>query len=612
MHPSFVFQKLSNKYLQMCSISMGSRLKAESERLLEHDQHKPSLRGGKSSVDWKGWGPYVSDRAWGTVREDYSADGSAWDYFTHDHARSRAFRWSEDGIGGQCDRHQRLCLALSLWNGKDPILKERLFGLTGSEGNHGEDVKEYYFYLDNLPSHSYQRMLYKYPQAEFPYERLVQENRRRDRHQAEFELMDTGVFDQNRYFDVDIEYAKTDNDHDILMRVTAHNRGPEDATLYLMPHLWFRNTWSWNDRSLPAIPPRSEILHIEKDGKIEKLEIKHPGRPEVSIPPDIFQDDSRKCFSKPRLHRLNERTIAVHHSLPVANGMAEKQPAKENVYEEGKSFEVNHENDLKCAASSVSQTPDLFLHCLPTHVGATAVPAHFLFCENETNMQRLYGLETAPFPKDGINDAIVHGKSACVSPHHSGTKVAAIYKFVVPAGAHVTIRLRLNTHEQNLDADNVPSFDKLMSDAKQLADEFYDAVHQLAGVTDADKRMVQRQAYAGLLWSKQWFHYDVHRWLSGDRGQPRPPASRRSIHGRNSTWQHMVCSDIISMPDKWEYPWFASWDLAFHCVAFAPIDLSFAKRQLILILRDWYMHPSGQICSQPVRCFVCHPSAADG
>jgi hypothetical protein len=570
--------------------------KSERERLAEHDQHKPGQRGGKSAVDWKGWGPYVSDRAWGTVREDYSADGSAWDYFPHDHARSRAYRWSEDGIGGQCDRHQRLCLALALWNGNDPILKERLFGLTGSEGNHGEDVKEYYFYLDNLPTHSYQRMLYKYPQAEFPYARLVQENRQRTRFQPEFELLDTGVFDENRYFDVEIEYAKTDSDQDILMRVTAHNRGPEDAALCLLPHVWFRNTWSWNDRTLPAIPARSEFLHIEKDGKIEKQEVKHPGRPEVCLPPGVFQDDSRKCYSKPQLCRFNERTIAIRHSSFVADGMGEKRPATPGVFEGGQSFQVNSEDDLKDAASRLDQTPDLYLHCHPTAIDKGSVPPSFLFCENETNMQRLYGVnEHAPtYPKDGINDAVVNGMSDRVNPNHVGTKAAALYKFVVAKGTSVTIRLRLNTRESVSEADSI-SFDRLMSDAQKLAHDFYSDVHQIAKVSDVDKKLVQRQAYAGLLWSKQWFHYDVHRWLAGDRGQPRPPRSRKGQHGRNSGWTHMHCSDIISMPDKWEYPWFASWDLAFHCVAFAPVDVSFAKRQLILILRDWYMHPSGQI-----------------
>ena len=569
--------------------------KTERERLDEHDKHKPDSHG-KTAVDWKGWGPYVSDRAWGTVREDYSADGSAWDYFPHDHARSRAYRWSEDGIGGQCDRQQRLCLALALWNGKDPILKERLFGLTGSEGNHGEDVKEYYFYIDNLPTHSYQRMVYKYPQAEFPYERLVQENRRRNRYEAEFELLDTGVFNDNRYFDVDIEYAKTDHDQDILMRVTAHNRGPEDSVLYLLPHLWFRNTWSWNPRTLPAVEPKSEFSHVEKGGKIEKQEVKHPGRAAVDVPPNVFLDDVRKCHSKPQLHRLDERTVAVTHSRFVADGMAEKKPERENVYEDGKSFEVNNEEDLKRACAVKSSTPDLFLHCHPTTIDGRPVPPHFLFCENETNARRLYGSDNGTmYPKDGINDAVVNDAPDRVNPKLEGTKVAAMYKFIVPAGASVTIRLRLNQHEKNPEPDDHASFDKLMSNAKQLADDFYSNVHAVAKVTDEDRKLVQRQAYAGLLWSKQWFHYDVHRWLAGDRGQPRPPASRRGPHARNSTWTHMHCSDIISMPDKWEYPWFASWDLAFHCVAFAPVDVSFAKRQLILILRDWYMHPSGQI-----------------
>jgi hypothetical protein len=549
-------------FFQNCRTTMSLQ-STERERLAEHDRHKPGQRGAVSEVDWKCWGPYVSDRAWGTVREDYSSDGSAWEYFPHDHARSRAYRWSEDGIGGQCDRNQRLCLALALWNGKDPILKERLFGLTGPEGNHGEDVKEYYFYLDNLPTHSYQHMVYKYPQDEFPYARLIHENKIRSRHDAEFELLDTGVFENNRYFDIDIEYAKTGSDQDILMRVTAHNRGPEDSPLYLLPHLWFRNTWSWNDRTLPAIPARSEFVHVEKRGKIEKEEIKHPGRPEVPLPSNVFQDDSRMCFSKPLLQRLNESTISVHHSRLVANGMAEKTASRGklstapvvsegNVHEEVQGFEVNSEADLKRAAVQLDATPDLYLHCQPTIVHGGALPCSFLFCENETNLRRLYDIEGPEFPKDGINDAVVNGMTDGVNPSHRGTKAAAVYKFIVPKSSSVTIRLRLNNCERNPESDPV-SFDKLMSEAKQLADDFYNDVHSTAKVTDADKRMVQRQAYAGLLWSKQWFHYDVHRWLAGDRGQPRPPACRRGPHSRNSSWGHMVCSDIISMPDKWEY-----------------------------------------------------------
>jgi hypothetical protein len=421
------------------------------------------------------------------VREDYSADGSAWDYFPHDHARSRAYRWSEDGIGGQCDRNQRLCLALALWNGKDPILKERLFGLTGSEGNHGEDVKEYYFYLDNLPTHTYQRMVYKYPQAEFPYERLVRENRSRNRHQPEFELLDTGVFECNRYFDIDIEYAKPNSDEDILMRVTAHNRGSDEAALHILPHLWFRNTWSWNPRTLPAIPARDEWKHGE-DGV--KTKIHHPARPEVALPPNVFQDDIRKCHSKPSLSAVDARTVAVHHSRFLADGMHEGRIPGD--------FDVKNETDLFTAAASKGGAgkADLFLHCQPASEGGSAVHPHLLFCDNETNIQRLYGGEnTSPFPKDGINDAIVRGARDRVNPDQVGTKAAATYKFVVPAGGSVCIRLRLN--KSQVSEDNEASFDALMSEAKQIADEFYEHVHEAARVTEADKKLVQRQACAG-------------------------------------------------------------------------------------------------------------------
>jgi hypothetical protein len=463
-------------------------------RLLEHD--KPEHAHGDHAdhhhrVDWKRWGPYVSDRAWGTVREDYSADGSAWEYFPHDHARSRTFRWSEDGIGGQCDRNQRLCLALAVWNGADPILKERLFGLTGSEGNHGEDVKEYYFYLDNLPTHTYQRMMYKYPQSEFPYERLVRENRSRNRYQPEFELLDTGVFDGNRYFDIDIEYAKPDSDEDILMRVTAFNRGPDDASLHLLPHIWFRNTWGWNPRTLPAIPARDEWKHGD-DGV--KTKIHHPARPEVALPPNVFQDDVRKCHSKPSLRRCDTNTVGVYHSCTLVDGMHEGRTPGD--------FDVKNESDLLTALSRVTdRQADLFLHCQPTHVRGSAVHPQLLFCENETNIQRIYGGEnTTPFPKDGINDTIVHGAPHRVNPEHVGTKAAAMYKLVVPAGSSVCIRLRLNKREpKEASADEEASFDELMSEAKRIADEFYEHVHEAARVTEPDKKLVQRQACARLL-----------------------------------------------------------------------------------------------------------------
>ncbi len=455
------------------------------------------------TVYWKRWGPYLSERAWGTVREDYSPYGTAWDYFPHDHARSRAYRWGEDGLGGICDRHQQICFAIALWNGRDPILKERLFGLTGEEGSHGEDVKEYYYYLDNTPTHSYMKYLYKYPQAAYPYTQLVEENRRRGRNSPEYELIDTGIFDDDRYFDVFVEYAKASAE-DILVRISVINRGPEAATLDLLPTLWFRNTWSW-----------------------------HPHTP------------------RPSLSNYDYQGPAPAYAI-----------VKSAHYYYGQRW-------LYCEG-----TPDL------------------LFTENETNTQRLYGVPNAsPYVKDGINDYLVHGIQEAVNPAQVGTKAAAHYRLTLAAGETQTVQLRFS----NRAPENLITFGEvsahIFQQRMQEADDFYATI--IPPTLSEDARHVQRQAFAGMLWSKQFYYYDVKTWLVGDPGQPPSPPER--LTGRNHEWTHLFNEDIISMPDKWEYPWYAAWDLAFHCVAFAYLDPDFAKNQLILLLREWYMHPNGQI-----------------
>ncbi|MBI3476271.1 MAG: glucosidase [Acidobacteria bacterium] len=447
---------------------------------------------------WKRWGPYLSDRAWGTVREDYSAHGTAWEYFPHDHARSRAYRWNEDGLGGICDRHQFLCFSVAMWNERDPILKERLFGLTGNEGNHGEDVKEYYFYLDSTPTHSYMKFLYKYPHAAFPYDQLVAENRRRGKGDPEFELLDTGVFAENRYFDVFVEYAKADVE-DILIKITVENRGPEPARLRLLPTTWFRNTWSWK-----ASEPRPE-LHMSKVRPDPAIELNHPH-------------------------------FGSH-----------------------------------------------WLHCEGS--------PHLLFTENDTNAQRIFGAPNpTPYVKDGINNYVVHGTQDAVNPHLTGTKAAADYGLTVGAGESAVVRLRLSGADlQGQQAFD--SFERIFAVRKREADEYYAKVvpHDLS----ADAQNVMRQGLAGMLWSKQFYHYVVKDWLQGDPTCPPPPPERKK--GRNHEWGHLYNSDVISMPDKWEYPWYAAWDLAFHCVPLALVDSEFAKDQLTLMLREWYMHPNGQI-----------------
>jgi hypothetical protein len=461
------------------------------ERRLEDDRAR--------RANWKRWGPYVSDRAWGTVREDYSPYGTAWEYLPHDHARSQAYRWNEDGIAGISDRHQEFCLALALWNGQDPILKERFFGLTGNEGNHGEDVKEYYFYLDSTPTHSYMRMLYKYPQRAYPYEQLVDQNRRRGRGAPEFELVDTGIFDGDRYFDVVVEYAKADAD-DLVMRVTVTNRGPEAAPIHVLPTAWFRNTWSWNgDEGRPSLGPA----------------------------------------------RIGDSVTAV----PVST---RRYGARELRFEP---------------------------------IGAVAPTV--LFTENDTNVTRLYGVQApGQYFKDGINDFVVQGHAEAVNPAGVGTKAAAHYSIVVPPGESVAIRLRFAAEgAAALDVDAV------IAARRREADQFYETV--VPATLSDDGRAVMRQSLAGMLWSKQFYHYVVKDWLEGDSRQPPPPDAR--VQGRNHQWQHLFNADVISMPDKWEYPWYAAWDLAFHCLPLALVDSEFAKAQLTLMLREWYMHPNGQL-----------------
>jgi hypothetical protein len=456
---------------------------AEEQRLGEADARKQA---------WRKWGPYVSERQWGTVREDYSADGHAWGYFPHDHARSRAYRWGEDGIGGFCDAKQTLCMAVALWNGKDPILKERMFGLSNREGNHGEDVKELYYYLDAVPTYSYARMLYKYPQAAFPYERLLHENARRDRRQPEFEVIETGIFDDDRYFDVDIEYAKAGAD-DILLRLTVTNRGPDAADIHVLPQVWFRNSWSW------------------------------------------FTDRP-----KPSLERVDDDVVVKHETLGA--------------------YAIHFEE-----------------------------PDEIRFCENETNLPKLFGAqETGHLYKDGFNVYVVEGAKDAVSSH-KGTKAAGIYKRTVAAGASVTIRARLSLGPPK--PAPFAHFDRIFAERKSEADAFYAGLQ--SKVVDEDLRRIQRQAFAGILWSKQFFYYDVTEWLDGDPAEPPPPGARHK--SRNGEWVHATMEDVVSMPDKWEFPWFAAWDWAFHLVTLASLDLEDAKRQLILLGQSWYMHPNGQL-----------------
>jgi hypothetical protein len=496
-------------------MSQSRGLGAEARRLAE-DEHRAS--------NWKRWGPYLSERQWGTVREDYSARGESWSDFPHEHARSRAYRWGEDGLLGITDRQGRLCFALALWNEKDPFLKERLFGLTGPQGNHGEDVKEEYFYLESTPTHSYLKALYKYPQAAFPYERLVEENQRRGRDAPEFELVDTGVFHERRYFDVSAEYAKAGPD-DILIRLTVSNRGPEPARLHVLPTLWFRNTWAW-------------------------------GR------------TGEGYWPQPHLSALGEDAVAAEH-------------ASLGRYR------------LHAQAPEGGPLPER------------------LFTDNETHRERLYGVPNAtPYVKDAFHDYVVHGRQEAVNPARTGTKAAFHYVLDIPQGESVLLSLRLFPEEQAPRHVFGEEFDRHFEQRIAEADEFWGT--RLPHTLPEEERRVARQAYAGLLWSKQFYHYAVQPWLEGDPASPPPPAQRRQ--GRNRDWGHLYNRDIISVPDKWEYPWYAAWDLAFHMIPFARVDPGFAKEQLILFLREWYMHPNGQLpayefelsdVNPPVHAWAC-------
>ena len=462
-------------------------------KVMDVTEQKRLNEAREAAIPWKKWGPYLSERQWGTVREDYSEDGNAWDYFSHDQARSRAYRWGEDGLGGICDDKQRLCFALALWNERDPILKERLFGLTNSQGNHGEDVKEYYFYLDSTPTHSYMKYLYKYPQREFPYRDLIDENRRRSREELEYELLDTGVFDKDRYFDVFVEYAK-EGPEDVLIRITVHNRGPEPARLRLLPTLWFRNTWSWGGDALKP------SLRATRPGVIE----------------------------------------ASHHELGKYR---------------------------------------LYCHDDPK----------LLFTENESNAERLWGQPNAsPYVKDGFHACLIAGQEEAVNPDRIGTKAAALYAFEVDGGGSRTIRLRLSAAS----VDNPFSdFETIMQRRLAEADEFYRRITPQS--LGEDERRIHRQALAGMLWSKQFYYFDLEQWLLDHKSHPLLESARSGV--RNTEWFHMLNADVISMPDKWEYPWYAAWDLAFHTIALSLVDFDFAKEQLLLMLRNLYFHPNGQI-----------------
>jgi hypothetical protein len=476
--------------------------------------------------NWKRWGPYLAERQWSTVREDYSATGECWEYFPHDHARSRAYRWGEDGLLGWTDRECRLCFAVALWNERDPILKERLFGLTNREGNHGEDVKELYYYLDSTPTHSFCRALYKYPQAEFPYQRLVSENAKRGLNDREFEISDTGVFDEQRYFDVRATYAKA-APNDTLIRLTFSNRGPAPARLHALPTLWFRNTWIWG-------------CHYEG------------------------------CTLKPRLSLLRPGVVRAEHQ--------ELEP---------------------------------FLFSAEGPVGSPAPT--WLFTENETNSRKLFGIDQyTPYVKDAFHERVVHGRAEAVDPDQTGTKAAAWFQFDIPAGGEVVVRLRLVAEAVVPTQFFGQAFDEIIADRESEMQAFNHAQRRSAGAMDEPHLQVVRHALAGMLWGKQFYHYSVRDWLDGDPSQPPPPAERRN--GRNHNWPHIFNRDVISMPDKWEYPWYAAWDLAFHMIPFAGIDPQFAKEQLLLLLREWYLHPNGQIpayefsfddVNPPVHAWAC-------
>jgi Glycosyl hydrolase family 63 C-terminal domain len=494
-------------------MTMHQTSNAESLRLEE---------GSRRKQNWQRWGPYLAERQWGTVREDYSENGEAWGYFSHDQARSRAYRWGEDGLLGICDRECRLCFALTLWNGRDPILKERLFGLTGPEGNHGEDVKECYYYLDSTPTHSYMKALYKYPQREFPYAELVDENHRRSKADPEFELVDTGAFDDDRYFDVIAEYAKA-SPNDILIRITVANRGPETATTHVLPTLWFRNAWTWG--------------------------CSHEG-----------------CEVKPRMEAAGPSAVVARHV-----SLGEFRLDIDQATDRGK--------------------------------------AELVFTDNETNARRVFGFDDGNrYVKDAFHDCVIRGNSEAVNPRQFGTKAAAIYQLSVPPGAQSVLRLRLTAVDEVASAP-FADFDSVFAKRVAEADAFY---AERIPADSGDTAAVARQAYAGLLWSKQFYHYIVKDWLAGDSNEPPPPAARRV--GRNHDWPHLYNRDVISMPDKWEYPWYAAWDLAFHMIPMATVDPEFAKGQLELFLREWYLHPNGQMpayewalsdVNPPVHAWAC-------
>lgn len=467
----------------------------------ESIEHKRLEEHHKRVANWRNWGPYLSERSWGTVREDYSADGEAWKYFPHEHARSRTYRWNEDGLGGISDRFQYICFAFSFWNEKDPIIKERLFGLNPWEGNHGEDCKELYFYLDNLPTHSYMKMLYKYPQTAFPYEQLIEENRKRTANDPECELEDLGVFDQKRYFDICIEYAKVDQ-NDILIRLTATNKGSEPAPLHVLPTAWFRNTWSWG----------------------------YPQGPMGDV------------VGKPTLFETKEKDRNF--------------------------VEIRHPN-------------------LPPYYLFTEKKSEWIFTENETNFKALYQQpNTSPYVKDAFHRFIINKETEAVNPKHTGTKTAALFYSLIKPQETFTVQLRLTT---NKNKNSFEEFDSIFAQRKLEADEFYGCFYKPCHTEE--EVMIQRQAFAGLLWSKQLYYYDIEQWIDGDPAYP--PVQRN--HPRNKGWVHLVNFDVISMPDKWEYPWYASWDLAFHCISYILIDPDFTKRQLTLMTREWYMHPNGQL-----------------
>jgi len=504
-------------------------------RLEEHQQKQ---------TDWKKWGPYLSERQWGTVREDYSEYGNAWDYFTHEQARSRIYRWGEDGILGICDDRQRLCFALSMWNTRDPILKERLFGLTGNQGNHGEDVKEYYFYLDSTPTHSYMKALYKYPQAEFPYQHLVDKSKENDRFADEYELIDTGIFEDDRYFDVQIEYAKADAD-DVLIQISITNHGPEAAELSLLPTLWFRNTWTWDTPSL-----KPTIKAIDNGGPIATLETYHHELGTSWLYCQAPQAPIDPCSESPR-------SEGPHSEGPRSEG-----PHSEGPHSEG-----------------------------PRSEGLRSEEASLLFTENETNKEKLYGrISKSPYVKDAFHRYIIDGETAAVNPQQTGTKAAVNYRLQIAPGETQQVKLRLSA-QRNLDDPLGAQFDSTLALRKEEADKFY---HQLSPFIHTDDlRNVQRQAFAGMMWNKQYYLYDVSTWLNGDPDTITPPPNRK--RGRNAHWHHLDSQDILSMPDTWEYPWFAAWDTAFHCIPLAMIDPEFAKQQLDVMTREWYMHPNGQL-----------------